>query len=332
MARIARLSVIAALVVAVSSSFVIAQQQDAKQKQKEAKAAPTSGEAKPAPDIANVVYGPHERNVFDLWKAKRDTPTPLVVYIHGGGFQANSKESVSAQLLKACLDSGISVAAINYRLSPEYQLPTHYMDSARAIQFLRSKAKEYNLDPMRVAATGASAGGATSLWIAFHDDMADPNNPDPVLRESTRLTCVAVVDAQSTYDPRVIKQIIGGSGELFKPLLAFYGLEPDEVDSDRAHQLYEAASPINYATADDPPVWMHYREAKGRLPDNAGSAQGSHHPNFGYSLKEKLDKLGVGCIVRHASEYPGRRTPIRAAERGTSGEMVDFFKRQFGMQ
>jgi len=119
---------------------------------------------------------------------------------------------------------------------------------------------------------------------------------------------------------------------LFKPLLAFYGLKPEEVDTDRAHQLYEAASPINYATADDPPVWMHYREAKGRLPDNAGAGQGSHHPNFGYSLKDKLDKLGVGCIVRHASEYPGPRTPIRAAERGTSGEMVDFFKRQFGMQ
>jgi acetyl esterase/lipase len=331
MIRIARLSVSAALFVAVSSSFVPAQQQEAKQEQKQAKAAPTTGGAKPAPDLANVAYGPHGRNVFDLWKAKSDTPTPLVVYIHGGGFQANSKESVSAQLLKACLDSGISVAATNYRLSPEYRFPTHYQDSARAIQFLRSKAKEYNLDPRRVAATGASAGGGTSLWIAFHDDMADPNHSDPVLRESTRLTCVAVIDAQSSYDPRVIKQMIGGSGQLFQPLFAFYGLKPEEVDSDRAHELYEAASPINYATTDDPPMWMHYREKKGRLPDNAGPGQGSHHPNFGYSLKDQLDKLGVGCIVRHASEYPGQRTPIRAAERGTSGEMVDFFKRQFGM-
>src|SRR5262249_44029568 len=137
MTRNSRLSIIAPLVVAVfysalSSAFVPAQQPEAKQKQKQAKAAPTSSEAKPAPDLANVAYGPHKRNVFDLWKAKRDTPTPLVVYIHGGGFQANSKESVSAQLLKACLDSGISLAAANYRLSPEYQFPVHYRDSARA--------------------------------------------------------------------------------------------------------------------------------------------------------------------------------------------------------
>jgi acetyl esterase len=301
-----------------------------KQKQKQAKAAPTSNEAKPAPDLANIAYGPHERNVFDLWKAKSDKPTPLVVYIHGGGFQTNSKQSVSPQLLKACLDNGLSVAAINYRLSPQYHFPDHFMDSARAIQFLRSKAKEYNLDPKRVAATGASAGAGTSLWIAFHDDMADPNNPDPVLRESTRLTCVAVVDAQTTYDPRAIQKMIGGRGDLWEPLRHFYGLKPGEENSERAHKLYEAASPINYATADDPPVWMHYREAKGRLPDDAQPGKGGHHPNFGYSLKDNLDKLGVGCIVRHASEYPGERTPIRSAERGTSGEMVDFFKRNFG--
>ena len=42
---------------------------------------------KPAPDLENVSYGPHERNVLDLWKAKSDAPTPLVVYIHGGGFR-----------------------------------------------------------------------------------------------------------------------------------------------------------------------------------------------------------------------------------------------------
>jgi hypothetical protein len=65
---------------------------------------------------------------------------------------------------------------------------------------------------------------------------------------------------------------------------------------------------INYATADDPPVWMHYREAKGRLPDNAGSGQGSHHPNFGYSLKDKLDKLGsdASCGTRANTPASGR--------------------------
>src|SRR5438045_2067494 len=98
----------------------------------------------PTPDLSNVHYGPHERNVLDLWKAKSDKPTPLVVYIHGGGFAHGSKDGYNAAPLLA---NGISVMAINYRLSPEVTFPAHYMDCARAIQYARAHAKEWNLDP-----------------------------------------------------------------------------------------------------------------------------------------------------------------------------------------
>ena len=50
-------------------------------------------DSKPKPDLADFKYGPHERNVLDLWKAKSDQPTPLVVFIHGGGFRGGSKEA-----------------------------------------------------------------------------------------------------------------------------------------------------------------------------------------------------------------------------------------------
>src|SRR3989442_15013694 len=83
--------------------------------------------AKPKPDLADVKYGPHERNVLDLWKAKSDKPTPLVVFIHGGGFRGGSKEALSPALLGGLLANGISVMAINYRLSPEVAFPAHYM-------------------------------------------------------------------------------------------------------------------------------------------------------------------------------------------------------------
>ena len=72
-----------------------------------------SQQEKPKPDVADAKYGPHERNVIDLWKAISDTPTPLVVFIHGGGFRGGDKGNLSAPLLNACLKSGISVAAIN---------------------------------------------------------------------------------------------------------------------------------------------------------------------------------------------------------------------------
>src|SRR5262249_1919120 len=108
--------------------------------------------AKPAPDLANFPYGPHERNVLDLWKAKAAKPTPVVVFIHGGGFRNGDKSELAAELLVGCLENGISVMALNYRLSPEVHYPAHYQDCARAIQLARSKPGEWNLDPRRVGA------------------------------------------------------------------------------------------------------------------------------------------------------------------------------------
>ncbi len=260
------------------------------------------GGEKPKADLPNVAYGPHQRNVLDFWKAKTDQPAPLVVFIHGGGFRAGSKEQLNPALLDACLKNGIAVMAINYRLSPEVTFPAHYMDCARAIQFARHNAKEWNIDPKRVAATGGSAGAGTSLWLGFHDDLADVKNADPVLRQSTRLTCMAVNGAQSTYDPRVIKKIIGGRAHEHPALEGFYGLKSDELDLPKAHKLYEAAAPINYLNAGDPPVLAFYNEPKGPLPADAKPGQGIHHINFGTYLKEKMDKLNIECTVRHSDD------------------------------
>lgn len=268
----------------------------AKQKQK--------AEEKPTPDMADVSYGPHARNVMDVWKAKSDEPTPLLMFIHGGGFHAGSKDAVQAYLLNGCLANGISVASINYRLSPEVSFPAHYMDSARAIQFARSTAKEWNIDPNRVASSGGSAGAGTSLWIGFHDELADPANSDPVLRESTRLSCMVVFGAQSTYDPREIKRLIGGRAHEHHALEGFFGLKPDELGSEKAHQRYEDASAINYLSAGDPPVIAFYSEPRGTLPADARPGQGIHHINFGTHLKEKMDALGIECLVRHQDEKP----------------------------
>ncbi len=273
--------------------------------------------SKPKPDLANLSYGPHPRNVLDLWRASSDRPTPLLVFIHGGGFRSGSKdEKLPPLLLEGCLKAGISVMAINYRLTPEVVFPAHYLDCARAIQFARLHAREWNLDPSRIAASGGSAGAITSLWLGFHDDMADPTSPDPVLRQSTRLTCMAVMYAQSTFDPRTIREWIGEAAAQDPVLKSFYGLKDEEVNTPRAFQLYEAAAPINRLTKDDPPVYAFYLEARGPLPPNAKPGQGIHHITFGLRLKEKMDHLGIECIVRHRDEGA-------ASEQ----EMVEFLKR-----
>jgi len=177
---------------------------------------PATGEKKPmrpdqilpTPTHPNVSYGPDESNVLDFWQAPAGAPNPLLVMIHGGGFRAGSKAQVSAGFLRACFQAGISVASIEYRFTQKAPYPAQMLDCARALQFIRSKAGEWNIDPKRVAATGGSAGAGISLWLGFHKDLADPNNSDPVARESTRLTCIIPTSMQCTYDPRVIKTLI----------------------------------------------------------------------------------------------------------------------------
>lgn len=253
------------------------------------------------PDVANEHYGPHERNVLDLWKAKSEKPTPLVVYIHGGGFHAGEKESVSPVLLRL-LAQGISIMAVNYRFSPEVTFPAHYMDCARAIQYARLHAQEWNLDPTRIGATGGSAGAGTSLWIGFHDDMADPNSSDPVLRQSTRLKCMAVGGAQSTYDPFTIKEWISEVTARHPVFESFYGLKKEQFDTPAARKMFKQAAPITHLTKDDPPVYAFYKEPRGPVAADAKPGAGIHHIIFGLKLKEQMDRLGIECTIRHADE------------------------------
>ena len=70
--------------------------------------------------------------------------------------------------------------------------------------------------------------------------------------------------AQVSYDPRWIKQHIGGHAGEHPALPQLYGLQADELDSPKAHKMYEEASAINFLTADDAPAFLFYTESKER--------------------------------------------------------------------
>jgi len=267
--------------------------------------------AKLPPDVENEKYGPHERNVLDLWKAKSDKPTPVVTYFHGGGFVGGDKRTANPALAEACLASGISFAAANYRFVTADPFPAPMHDGARVIQFLRHKAKDWNIDPARIAAYGGSAGAGMSLWLAFHEDLADPDSEDPVAQRSSRLACAGSIGGQSSYDPHVIKEWIGGRAHEHASLCPFYGIETiEEINKPELQKLFDEASAIKHLTKDDPPVFMFYSEANRALPENARPGQGIHHPIFGLRLKEKMDELGIEAVYRHRSDGANLTTEL----------------------
>ena len=259
----------------------------------------------PKPTFSDVHYGTHERNVLDFWKADSGQPTPWVLVIHGGGWVMGSKERVNnfvnvPQLLKA----GISVVAINYRyiamakaegVEPPVKGPME--DCARALQFVRSKAMEWNLDKERVGAAGASAGGCSSLWLAFHDDLANPKSEDPIARESTRIFCAAVKVPQTSLDPKQMKEWTPNS----KYGAHAFGLGSfDEFLASREKILpwIKEYSPYEWVNAGDPPVYLFYP-----TPPALGHDQKdpTHTANFGVKLQQHCATNHVPCEL----VYPG---------------------------
>jgi acetyl esterase len=273
--------------------------------------------AKQKPSFENYPYGEDERNVFDIWLAESKNPTPLAVYIHGGGFRSGSKEKLSQEKLTALLDAGISVAAINYRFVTTDPLPTAHHDAKRAIQVMRSKASEWNIDKERVAAFGGSAGAQICMWLAYSDDMADAASDDPVERESTRLICVATAGGQTSNQREFyaahILPLLGGEATI-ESLIAPLGgkSDPEEVlikmwggsTPEEASEIAKQCSALQLISADDPPIFMSYgMSPDAEKPSDKGRLRGwlIHHVVFGTKLKEKADQLGVEADLR----YPG---------------------------
>ena len=261
------------------------------------------------PTLANVHYGPDAKQVLDFYKAESSTPTPLVFFIHGGGWTAGSKDRVTVAPYHR---AGISVVSVEYRfiqqameegIYPPVDAPLK--DAARALQFVRSKAKEWNIDPKRSGATGGSAGACSSLWLAFHPDLADPRSNDPVARESTRLACAAVTVAQTSLDPQQLREWTpnsryGGHAFGFMVDVPHRDSQFAEFAEARGKLLpfIKEYSPYELVSSDDPPVYLIYP-----APPAIGQEQRdpTHTANYGVKLQEHCRRNGVECEL----VYPG---------------------------
>jgi hypothetical protein len=273
------------------------------------------------PTYARIAYGDDSKQYIDFYKADSDKPTPIIVYIHGGGWKGGSAEGIlqtnvfgtfnqKGEGVMDVLKKGISVASVEYRflskatkagVNPPVQWPM--LDAARALQFIRSKAKEWNIDKTSVGLTGSSAGGCTALWLAMHPDLADSASFDPIARESTRVNCVGVLNAQTTLDPKELSQLFKSpqyGGHAFGFVKSVEGKEVSDMDvflMSREHLIpfIMEYSPIAWASDDDPPMCLVYDAA----PQKTGEPQTDsvHGAAYGVHLKNTLDSLGVECYL-----------------------------------
>lgn len=248
-------------------------------------------------ELLDQHYGNHERQIFDLWTPKSDTKTPLVIFIHGGGWSSGSKDEFRNQrlLIQKYNNDGIAVAALNYRFLKHAPLQTIMReDIAGFVQFMRFHSNDYNIDRKFIMPYGISAGGSASLWLATHDDIADPQSSDPILRESSRVFAAGHFNAQVSYDYFVWYQFLGKDNTnrfMGDQVWSRYHFQSfDQLTTEEGIRIRKDLDMYGNMTSDDAPL-IFYNTLADDLTKDANHF--IHSPNHTRLLSMKAKSLGL---------------------------------------
>lgn len=257
-----------------------------------------AAKARPAPAGVRVerdipyVTGGDPAQVLDLYlpEVATTTPRPLLVWIHGGGWQSGSKNDcpLSRMVLK-----GYVVASVEYRFSQKARFPAQIQDCQAAIRWLRAKSATYGIDPKHVGVGGGSAGGHLAALVG----TAGGKNAFPPVggneTQSDRVQAVYdlfgptdfnTVGAQIEADPNV--------RNIFKLNTAadpYSSLTGSKIGADE--KVAATASPVHYVSADNPPFLIMH---------------GTHDTLVPFAQSEEfaavLQKAGVSVLFQ---KFPG---------------------------
>lgn len=265
----------------------------------------------------DLPYDNKERSQFDIWLPNSSAPTGLVIYIHGGGFTSGDKDFVYSKQqggawdfptdIKFLLQNNVAFATVRYTLlSPTGEtegIKKPMSDVRRSLQYIRSRASDFNIDKNKIILAGNSAGAGTSLWIAFSNDLADVQNNDPVLRESSRVKGVVARETQSSYnvEERWVNDVFLDYNLTWSEILAnesgnirkIYGVSSlAEYESAAIDAYREEVDMLSLMSADDPEIWINNTLRDVAHPYSAPDIS-SHHAFHARELKERADALGV---------------------------------------
>ncbi len=255
--------------------------------------------------LSNIPYGPHPRHLLDLHLASQPGPRPFYLFIHGGGYVGGDKVKFALPGLEtALLKHGITYAAMNYRFTDDPELFAPMNDAVRAIQFLRHNAAKWNLNPNLASAGGGSAGSVSAFWLGLHPDYADPASPDPIARQSSKLTAIASWETQTSLDPVFIKSIIPGQTWAFHTIPKIVQVPFEDYEQPWARERFKRVNFPDMVDQNSPPTYIFNVTPDAPLTPDLTPGAGIHHPRFASAFKQYMDKAGVECVIRKSEDVP----------------------------
>ena len=196
---------------------------------------------------SDLSYGEHPLHTLDLYRPDIPGEVPVVLYLHGGGWQVGDKTADSKERLERLASHGVAVASANYRLVPDHRYPAQVHDAKRAVAWLRERGSALGLATELVGVWGASAGGylATMLGVT-NDDAELAGGVDPA-----RARVDVVVDWFGQSDLQSNSQRSWLEKEVLAPPFEKQFL--DLEDPSAGGELVAAASPRRRVTGNEPP-------------------------------------------------------------------------------
>lgn len=241
-------------IVVLAATVTLHAQEKAKQPARPKAQAPegtkTTRDIKYVPDAG-------QRQTLDLYvPANAGNPLPLIIYIHGGGWQGGSKND---GLPLPLLSQGYAVACVNYRLSNLGVFPAQIQDCKEAVRWLRSNAKEHGLDANRFGAFGPSAGGHLVALLATTGDETFPPLQASTKSVSTKLhaVCDWFGPADFLHWGDSNEPSREAKGPIFK---LFGGSVADKLE------LAKQASPVTHATKSATPLLIMHGDKDPVIP------------------------------------------------------------------
>jgi|GEM_PF-2672668 acetyl esterase/lipase len=211
-------------------------------------------------------------------------PTPLVLYIHGGGFRGGSKNGVADDALMLA-KHGVATVGIDYRLSGTAIFPASLHDIKGVARYMKAHATEYNIDPNAFFTLGESAGGvlASLMGVTESNTTLEGTVGGNTSYDSN---IAGVINISGSYIASIVDTMSGG---IKNAISAEVGCSP--VPSTACKSAYEALSPETYISSGDSPFIILHGDKDGSVPTVQAT-----------TFNSKLTAVGVKSEVYVASD------------------------------
>jgi acetyl esterase/lipase len=240
-------------------------------------------------DIQYATTATGEPLRLDLYTPESGAGAPLIVWVHGGGWENGNK---SAMPLGPIIERGFAVASLDFSPASKARFPGQIHEIKAAIRFLRARAKQYGYDASRIAISGASSGAHLAAVVGTSNGRTELEGTLGDHRNESSAVHAIVSYFPATNLTTILAQSTPFGLGIREPAVArLLGAPPKDADA-----LARLASPVFQVDREDPPLLLFHGDQDPQMPINQ-----SHELEGAYEQQG----LDVDFVVVHGAAHGG---------------------------